>query len=338
MNKHFTNIDVLKGICIVIVIIEHAHWPSNIYYNFLFPIWDRFAIPCFMVISGYVYSHSFSKNESIKEHYSNKLIPRLLRYLIPYTTAIIIEFLAIYIITKFDLLNLLNISIKSNLNEQLSFTSILKTYFTGGYGPGNYYTPVIMELTILFPYINKFIKKYRFKGLILAFIFCLCSELWQYYFHIPNEIYRLLVFRHMFTICFGIYVYLGYWKQNKLLNVLSLLTGLTYILAHSYLGFTPYFFNRGWADVCFVSCLFYAPIAGFLIKKEDIKFKPLEKIGKASYHIYLTQMVYYYFVKYEYVSLIIPNKLVFALLSIIICTFCGYIFYSINIKMNIGKH
>lgn len=328
MKKHFSNIDVLKGICIMIVIFEHAKWPYDTWKRILMPFWDRFAIPCFMVISGYVFSHSYSSCKSLKDYYFNRrFIKKVLRYLIPFTIAFLIELLAFFILNNTSILDSLNITIKTNLSTFLTIPQIIKGYLTGGYGPGNYYTPVIIQLVIIFPFLYLLIKKLEFKGLIVSFLLCLASEWWQYYFAIPNSIYRLLIFRHIFTICFGIYIYLGYWKRNKLLNLISIIIGLIYITAHAYYDFTPIFFSPNWAGVNFIAALFFAPIAGTLVLNKKIRCKPLENIGKASYHIYLTQMVYYYFVKYSYVSSFVPNQILYFIISEITCVIFGYVLY-----------
>ena len=328
MTKHYRNIDFLKGLCIIIVVIEHSKWSSTIWKNGLFPIWDRFAIPCFMVISGFVYTKSFLKKDSIKEYYSIKnLIHKLFRYLIPFAIAYTLEILVYFIINKTNVMNYFGYYPQSDISARISILVIIKNFFTGGYGTGNYYTPVILQLVLCFPLLYMLIKKNEHKGLIISFFLCLLSEVLQYFFGIPNSIYRLLILRHMFAICFGIYISLGYYKKNILLNVVSAIIGLTYIIFHSYFGFTPFFFNRNWADVNFIACLFFAPLVALLIEDAKLTFRPLEEIGKASYHIYLTQMVYYWAVKKEIMINIIHNNYLYALFNVIICVLVGYLFY-----------
>ena len=215
----------------------------------LFPFLDRIAIPCFMVISGFVYAKSMM-NETIKEACRHKvIIKRLKRYLLPYTCAYILEIavflLAALINSHTEIINSLGYSLETDPNNKISFSYILKGFLTGGFGPGSYYTPVMIQLVFLFPLLYLFIEKYRYKGLVASGIFCFFSELWQYYFQIPHSVYRLLILRHVMTICFGIYLALGCYKRNKLLNALSMLVGFTYIVAHSYFSWTPAFFNNG---------------------------------------------------------------------------------------------
>ncbi len=274
--------------------------------------WDRMAIPCFMIISGFVHSRSI-RNMTLSEAYETKNITRKLkRYLIPYTVAFAIEAAAYFavnlpIISQF--INRLD-SFDFDASKYISFPSLLKAYVSGGFGPGSYYTPVLIQLVLLIPILVYFMKKTGFFGLVLSFFFSFSFEITQYFFQMPNSIYRLLIFRHIMTICFGIYYSLGNYKKDRKLNLLSLLIGFSYIILHSYYRWTPFFFNRSWADVSFIACLFYIPIVAYLLSKEGITCKPLETIGKASYHIYLTQMVYYNFIKKEIVLKLIQNQII----------------------------
>ena len=341
MRKHYRNIDVMKGICILIVIFEHSKWTRNQWLRLLIPFWDRIAIPCFMVISGFVYGKSI-EGKTLKEAYDPEhLKRRLKRYLIPFLFAFFLETL-LYIVAdtsfiKNILLDRFAYSFSSTINGHKQLPGIFRGLINGGYGPGNYYTPVMIQLVFLYPLIYSFIKRFKYKGLVCSFFFCLLSELWQYYYHIPNEIYRNLIFRHIMTISFGSYLSLGLYKKNIILNVLSLLIGFIYIIAHSYHSWTPFFFNKSWADVCFIPCLFFIPIIAFFIEKEKITCKPLEEIGRASYHIYLTQMVYYNFVKKELVLSVINNQYLWCFISMTLCALSGLIFYKLERKIIFRK-
>ena len=337
MKKHYRNIDVMKGICILIVIFEHSKWTRAQWLKLLIPFWDRIAIPCFMVISGFVYSRSI-EGKSLKEAYAPKSkFKKLKRYLLPFLFVFLIECILYRIAAssfiKEFLLRRFNYVYASDINEKMTLSTIIRAFFNGGYGPGNYYTPDLIQLVLLFPILYRFMKRYGYRGLIYSFFFCLLSELWQYYFHIPNEIYRYLVFRHIMNICFGIYLSLGLYKKNRILNILSMMIGFSYIIAHSYYRWTPFFFNRSWADVCFIPCMFFIPIIAFFIQKEKITCKPLEQIGKASYHIYLTQMIYYNFVKKDIALTFIRNQYLWCFISILLCAFFGYLFYELENKI-----
>ena len=331
MRKHYRNIDVLKGMCIILVVIEHAKWDRAIWRAGLFPFWDRIAIPCFMVISGFVYAKSI-EGKTLKEAYDPKLIfRRLKRYLLPFLFVYFMELLVFYLAStdfvKTFLSERFQYQFDSDPLDKLSLHIILDGLIRSGYGPGNYYTPVLVQLVFLFPLFYFFMKRFEYKGLLGSAVFCFLIELWQYYFKIPRSVYRLLIFRHIMTICFGIYLALGLYKKNRVLNLISLVIGFIYIVAHSYYKWTPVIFNNGWADVNFVACLFYIPIIAYFIKKENLHCRPLETIGKASFHIYLTQMVYYNFMKKDIFIRILGSQYLWCFISVIICVSVGLLFY-----------
>ena len=60
-RNHF--IDLLKGICIVFVIVTHFNWSDDEKLTYYFPYWLNMAVPLFMIISGYVYAFSYRKNK-----------------------------------------------------------------------------------------------------------------------------------------------------------------------------------------------------------------------------------------------------------------------------------
>ena len=74
--------------------------------------------------------------------------------------------------------------------------------------------------------------------------------------------------------------------------------------------------------------LFIVPIFGFFVEK-NLSFAPLEKVGKASYNIFLTQMVY--FISLDgFIKKYINNIFVMSLINIFICVIVGILFYEID--------
>ena len=61
MTKRNRFIDLLKGICIIFVIITHLQWTNEEYDKFFFNYWRDMAVPILMIVSGYVYSLSFER-------------------------------------------------------------------------------------------------------------------------------------------------------------------------------------------------------------------------------------------------------------------------------------
>ena len=96
-------LDILKGICIIFVVITHFSWMNEIELWLLFPFTIDMAVPVFMLISGYVYAASYRRNnvENILQGYSIKRLRKsFLRYTIPYVTCFSAEVI-LYVITEF---------------------------------------------------------------------------------------------------------------------------------------------------------------------------------------------------------------------------------------------
>lgn len=54
-------LDILKGLCIIMIIITHYGWSEKTRLCGLFPYTVDMAVPVFMIISGYVFSNSYIK-------------------------------------------------------------------------------------------------------------------------------------------------------------------------------------------------------------------------------------------------------------------------------------
>ena len=131
INNRNKNIDIYKGICIVFVLINHFGWLDHHRNILLFPFWIDMAVPMFMVISGYVYSRSYNRNEirTLSECYSFKnILNKILRYTIPF---MIIYFIEIIMVVR--------------CRGGMTFADIIKNFLCGGIGDGSYYYPLMIQ-------------------------------------------------------------------------------------------------------------------------------------------------------------------------------------------------
>lgn len=104
-------------------------------------------VPMFMILSGFVYSISYEKRNilCLNEAYGIKNVcSKLVRYTIPFGVAYIIEIVVYAVIDK---------KVFSPLEIGLNF-------FSGGFGPGSYYYPIMMQFVFIFPLIYFAIKRY----------------------------------------------------------------------------------------------------------------------------------------------------------------------------------
>jgi len=320
--KRIKILDILKGVCIIFIILDHyTLWGNELRLQLLFPYWITMAVPILMILSGYVYSMSYERHNitTLKSAYHYRFIlDKYIRYTIPFLLAYLLEFA----ISGYD----------------NGFVAILDDWirglFTGGWGPGSYYYPIMIQFIFVFPIIYFIIKRYDFTGLILCGILNALYEWLQYACDLSYVAYRLLLFRYLLLIAFGCYVLLGKKKPNHLASILITMIGAAFIWIYNYKGYQPIVLTQ-WTETCFIASFFIMPITGFILKCDkihSISFKPLELIGKASFNIFLVQMVYFNYVA-KFVYRLGYSTITLNVINLAICIIAGIFFYYIESKI-----
>ncbi|MCH5265352.1 MAG: acyltransferase [Lachnospiraceae bacterium] len=311
-RNHF--IDVLKGICIIFVIITHYNWSNEARMDYLFPFWIDMAVPIFMILSGYVYANSFERKgiSSIGQAYQLKFVlDKIIRYTVPFLIAYVLE-----------------IIICAVRSEAMSAEEIFVVFWQGGLGPGSWYFPVMLQFIFTFPVVYFIIKKYDAYGLLICAIINVIYGFLPKPYEMSYDCYRLLLFRYLLVIAFGCYLHLKKGQVKKVWGVLSCLCGIAFLVALCYMGYMPKLI-RFWPKTSYAACLYIMPLAAVMLNKCKKGWLPFEVIGKASFNILLAQMVYYrFFAKYIYAQ--IDNKLLELLAGIAISLVAGVIFYYIE--------
>lgn len=319
--------DVLKGILIIFVIVLHSDITQTSRQVAGFPFWVNMAVPMFMLISGYVSALSLEKhgvNAVEKAYEPLEIIRKLLRFVIPFSIA----FFAQWIV--FRVAGLYQVSpIKYGL------FALLMDYIQGGKGPGSYYFPVMIQFIFVFPAIYYVIKKYTYKGLGACFIANGVLEVVKIAFGVSGEEYRLLLFRYLFVIACGCYVAVGNLQELKkgiLFGgaILCVVIGLGFTYLFSYTGYVPKILIY-WKETSFVTNLYLLPLMAWMLTKMKCTFAPLEYIGKASFNIFLVQMIYYIFG--EKMAALIPNLTLRVIVNILFCVGIGVVFYVAESKL-----
>ena len=309
-DTHNRTIDVLKGIAIILVLITHYEWTPEQRKIFVFPFIVNMAIPVFMIITGYVYSLSLEKQkvQHIEDAYPRgSLLRKAIRYTFPVVVVII-----------WDLCDP-HFSVNPDPLERLRWA------IDGTAGKGNYYYPVMMQLIFVFPLIYFVINKKKEWGLFLAFVANAAYELLVWAYGIPTGSYRLLVFRYVFLIAAGVYAYKGY-KLPIRLSLLMTVLGALFISSIVYFSYETKIVNKDGAAVNFIASMWIIPLMIWFLQNLKIRFLPLEIIGRASYHIFLVQMVYYSGYYMELQSQV-PTWQGHMMLGVGICLVIGVAFY-----------
>lgn len=202
-------------------------------------------------------------------------------------------------------------------------------FLTGGYGPGSYYYPVMIQFIFVFPMIYLIMKKYNDKGLIICLFLNFLYELIQRAYGMNDVCYRLLMMRYILLIATGCFLTGEKYFFDKIKDCFSLVIGIAFIIAYCYMDYEPKIIIY-WTRTSILACLYIIPIAMILISKlGSIRFDLLEICGRASYNIFLVQMVWYNYCS-GFVGKCIPDRIVHLMINLIVCIGAGIIFYYIE--------
>lgn len=275
-------LDYLKAVCVIMVIVTHYDWADKS--SPFFTMLINMAVPVFMIVSGYNFAMSNRKKADGKwtHMYGWEIIkPKLVRFLVPFFTICLIEMILLHI-------------------EDRSINP-LRIFLLGAYGPGSYYVPIMLQLLVVFPVIYTLVEKNAKLGLAFAGVANLLFEIAVIVFDMEKDYYRLSIGRYLLLIAFGCYLYLHPEKRVKRYQmVLMFFMGLTYIIVVFGLEKELVLFDY-WKTTAMPVAFYIFPIVILLFRKfyhtriPGAFGKLLMWIGKASYHIFLVQMVYYHF-------------------------------------------
>lgn len=138
------------------------------------------------------------------------------------------------------------------------------------------------------------------------------------------------MFRYTSLIALGIYLALYPNKSIKTgIRFVLFLIGIVFTIATSYVGYSPKIIIY-WTSTCFISTfLIWDFCFRYFKMKNPIRFKSLEIVGKASYHIFLVQMVFYAY-GVGLVYSVVPGVTAQLLVNMFICVIFGLVFYRVE--------
>lgn len=319
--------DLLKGVLILNVIILHSPAADPVRHWILFPFVLEMTVPMFLVISGYVSAKSALRSglDTLEEAYGwRRLLRKCLRFVVPFTMA----YLAQWILFRVFGLYLVNLF-------RYGLFAFAMEYLAGGKGMGSYYFPLMIQFVFLFPIIFRLIQKKGIRGVWLCGLLNGAYEVLKTAYGMNETCYRLLIFRYLLVIAFGCYLAMEEWRPKLPALAACLLTGAGFLVAVQYLGYQPKVLNL-WSGTCFVACLYLLPGAAALMaygerRKEKyfvFRLRFLELLGRASFSIFLAQMIFF--------CLPIPlendlgNGVMVLLAQMVICTVAGLLLYFVE--------
>jgi peptidoglycan/LPS O-acetylase OafA/YrhL len=242
------SIDFIKGIAILSVVFLH-----NTPVNKLFQIaWIGQAVPLFLLVTAYLTYGSFQKGKTIKTYYSKLSIRAMLkRIFVPF---LLLQCVLSIIFCLYSIIFCLS---------QFSMYSVI---VSGGIGPGSYYPWVYLQCWIILPFIIMLVDKLSIRKSFLLFLsISVILELFTSLAHIPESIYRLLLYRYLFLIYLGCLLRKLNIKLNTEIIVLAIL-GLLFATIEIYtdIDFSPWFTNQ-WQGHHWITA-FYTLLVFLLLK------------------------------------------------------------------------
>lgn len=312
--KRNVGIDVIKGLAILSVILLHIFDTEKLLkIGAPFHVWQ--AVPVFMILLGYNNAHSYRRHHFEKPH--DFLEPtyirrRFLGIILPAIIIYVIELLILFMFFDKDL-------IRDSLYE-----NILK----GGWGPGSYYVPLIIQAYFIMPILYMAAKRIGWKQmLVYSGLFNLFMEIFSRHMGIPEGIYRILIIRFIFAIALGIALSFTDISRSLIKKLIPpALFSLIYIVGVMYFDVeivmekywhSQHLFGFFWPLLLLTFAIYYD------FSRNNKLVKVLQYLGKRSYYIYLVQMLYFW----SYLDMNLSLTLWTILLDYIVCIAGGVLFF-----------
>lgn len=337
MTERNNFIDISKGIAIILVLFNHYVWEKTSIFNTHLYYWIiSMAVPLFMLCTGYVTALSFEKKgDTLKTAYSPKrILPKLFRYIMPFFWFYVIETVLTFAFQKLGYIGYLSdlgFVFSDAYEEKITVLDTVKYFFAGGRGiHGTYYFPIILQVALIIPLIHTIVRKYEW-GIYLCFGVNLIFEILKTSLGMPAGIYRILAFRYIFALSMGCYLYTYREKSEKWQKwLVFFLLGSIYTYMVNYTSIERQIFTYRFRN-SMISMLYITPLFLLGIKNlGKIRCLFLEKLGKASYHIFMVQILYYNFLAPILWNLS-DNKVIndfFGMsISLLVCLGTGYVYY-----------
>ncbi len=184
-NRRLTEFDILKIICMVLVIITHVNLPESFDTRaYLFTV--NACVPMLMITTGFMFSRSLFKMQDLKKWYNIKVLAnRMLRFIIPFLTLLFIIFI---------------VDFASGLRYSfIDFITVRK-------GPGGYYLPVILQVIVIFPLIYLAVSKFKL-GILAMFAIEIAITLILHYTGVPHNTSRMIMHSYIGQLSLGVAIF-----------------------------------------------------------------------------------------------------------------------------------
>lgn len=272
-------------------------------------------MPVFILLAGYNTAESFQRRGyvSLNQFYNfSFLYSKVERLLYPFLFIWIIQVIAHFLFL-----------------DGLSFTHLITSLFTGGWGPGSYFILIIIQATLILPLIYMLVKKNLTVGTIILFIISILLDAICMMMDVPGSVYRVIVVRYVFALVLGVWLSLNPGKINyKWLIPLAVMSAV--YIAGVYYQEWNFFIERYWQSqhapsYFWTLLLVIIGLNAYQFKAGNVFSRLLVKMGKASYHIFLVQMFYFWLISDSVSNL---PFIIYLVMSLMICIIFGRLFFN----------
>ena len=287
--SYFHQIDFIKTIAITAVILLHS-LPAYILLDIYSPFHISQAIPVFIMVSGILWYLSYTKitKHTLKDSYTSVYFKQKIKRLIA-------PFLVVYII---DIVYI--ISVNFAITTQ-GLIRILTFQLPSG-GPGSYYTSLLIQIMLIAPIIFYCYQKNPNLTLATLFGIDLCFELIAPM--LSYWIYYISSLRYLAAFGLGIYLSAALrtktaFYKTKGFIVLTVLATASFVYILVFMRQPTPFFRPEWETQNLFSFFYSSFIVAIILLVHPLfgglsnVGRKINVIGKASYHIFLVQLIYF---------------------------------------------
>lgn len=289
-SKHYLQIDILKALAIIAVIVLHSIPPNMVKHPLsIFVIYQ--AVPIFFVLMAANALMSFKRHNytTLSTIYPKYLKSRFERIAYPLIIVWILSLITAIL-----------------LNKEIYIGTMTLIGHMPLSGSGNYFISILIQFVILFPILYKFYKYNPKYLLITGFILNFAFEILATQAPVLSNNsywYRACILRYLFLITLGMWLADNFEPKHlkaliKRKNLLfGLIISIAYIVGVSIFSLKFPYFQSTWQPQTVLS--FFYPL---ILCALGIKYLPsisnpfwncFRVVGKASYHIFLVQMLFF---------------------------------------------
>ncbi|WP_101442781.1 acyltransferase family protein [Pontibacter ramchanderi] len=293
MKQHFQQIDILKGLAIIAVLLLHSLTREQLLKGYaVYHIWQ--AVPVFMVLMGVNLGMSYGSktlhfNQLYTPHYWQK---KALRIIFPLLLIYIIALVAGYVSEQVYQHEVYTLGWK-NLIGVLPVS-----------GKGNYFITLLLQTLIVFPIMGYTFNRWPKITTLVLVLLEVAFQLMAYrisYFEQDRYLYDAALFRYFSAIALGMWLSRLVTAPERKLGWFVLIGGLgsaLYLYAHQYQGVElPYIIPEWQAQLVltfpYAALLIYLSMLVFPLQSDQPVLQLLASVGKASYHVFLVQVLYF---------------------------------------------